>query len=56
LRSGDGTQAAHEAARERIPPWSDDRAPAPDIAAARELIRSGKLVAAAEKAMGRVLL
>jgi histidine ammonia-lyase len=56
LRSGKGTQAAHEVARERIAPWSDDRAPAPDIALARELIRSGKLVAAAEKAIGKPLL
>ena len=56
LRSGDGTQAAHEVARERIAPWTDDRSSAPDISAARELIRSGKLVAAAEKAVGKPLL
>ncbi len=53
LRSGDGTQAAHELARKQIPVWAEDRAPAPDIASAREMIRSGELVAAAEKAIGR---
>ena len=39
LRSGRGTEAAHAVARESIPPWLEDRPPAPDIAAARELIR-----------------
>jgi histidine ammonia-lyase len=48
--SGVGTQAAHELARLTIPPWTDDRAPAPDIAAARTLIASGALAAAARTA------
>lgn len=55
LQSGRGTAAAYDAARERIAPWTDDRPPAPDIAAARELIRSGALAAAAESALGRRL-
>ena len=55
LKSGRGTAAAFEVARERIAPWTDDRPPAPDIAAARELIRSGRLVGAAESALGRRL-
>ncbi len=55
LRSGLGTQAAHETAREAISPWLEDRPPAPDIAAARELIRSQRLVRAAEAAIGRRL-
>ncbi len=55
LKSGRGTAAACEVARERIAPWTDDRPPAPDIAAARELIRSGRLVEAAESALGRRL-
>jgi histidine ammonia-lyase len=55
LRSGRGTQAAHEVARESIDPWTDDRPPAPDIAAARELIASQRLVRAAESAIGRQL-
>lgn len=50
LKSGRGTQAAYDVARERIAPWTDDRVPAPDIQAARELIRSGALVAAAQNA------
>jgi histidine ammonia-lyase len=55
LKSGRGTAAACEVARERIAPWTDDRPPAPDIAAARELIRSGRLVESAESALGRRL-
>jgi len=55
LNSGRGTAAAFEVARERIAPWTDDRPPAPDITAARELIRSGRLVGAAESALGRRL-
>ncbi len=55
LRSGRGTQAAYELARESIPPWINDRPPAPDIAAARELIRSHRLVEAGEAAIGRRL-
>lgn len=50
LKSGRGTQAAYDLARERIARWTDDRVPAPDIQAARELIRSGALVAAAQNA------
>jgi histidine ammonia-lyase len=55
LQSGPGTQAAHEVARERIAPWNNDRAPAPDIAAARDLIRSHRLVETAEAAIGHRL-
>ncbi len=56
LRSGAGTQAAYDCARERIAPWTDDRAPSPDITAARELIRSGALVDAAQHAIGASLV
>ena len=56
LRSGRGTEAAHAVAHETIPPWVDDRPPAPDIAAARELIASHALVRAAESAIGRRLI
>ena len=55
LKSGRGTQAAYDVARESIAPWTDDRPPAPDIAAARELIRSQRIVAAAEAAIDRQL-
>ena len=56
LKSGVGTQAAYDVARERIAPWADDRVPAPDIAAARELIGSGALVNAAQNAIGAGLV
>jgi histidine ammonia-lyase len=55
LRSGVGTQAAYEVARERIAPWIEDRIPAPDIEAARGLIRSGALIQAAQAATGVTL-
>ena len=54
-RSGVGTQAAYDVARERIAPLTDDRILAPDIEAARELIRGGALIDAAQRAMGEVL-
>jgi histidine ammonia-lyase len=56
LKSGAGTQAAYDVARERIAPWVDDRVPAPDIETARELIRSGALVNAAQGAIGADLI
>jgi histidine ammonia-lyase len=52
LRSGRGTQAAYDLARTRIAPWTEDRVPAPDIEAARDLIRSGELMYAASRAAG----
>jgi histidine ammonia-lyase len=52
LKSGAGTHAAHDLARRYIKPWTEDRAPAPDIEAARGLIASGELVAAAQSAAG----
>jgi histidine ammonia-lyase len=55
LQSGRGTQAAHEVARQAIAPWTGDRPPAPDIEAARELIASNRLVAAAESAIDHQL-
>ncbi len=56
LKSGTGTQAAYDVARERIAPWTEDRVPAPDIAVARDLIRSGALVDAAQAAIGAHLI
>jgi histidine ammonia-lyase len=55
LQSGAGTQAAYDVARICIAPWTEDRVPAPDIEAARELIRTGALVNAAERATGETL-
>jgi histidine ammonia-lyase len=51
LKSGVGTNAAYDRARLDIAPWTNDRAPAPDIEAARALIRSNALVQAAEAAI-----
>jgi histidine ammonia-lyase len=50
LASGRGTQAAYDVARRYIAPWTEDRAPAPDIEAARRLVASGELVGAAQAA------
>jgi histidine ammonia-lyase len=54
LRSGVGTAAAYQAARERIEPLSGDRVQSPDILAARDLLRGASLSAAAETAALRV--
>jgi histidine ammonia-lyase len=51
LKSGAGTQAAYDAARTRIAPWTEDRVPAPDIEAARALIRDSALLDAVESAV-----
>ncbi len=56
LRSGDGTGAAYRRAREAIAPLVDDRSPAPDIVAARDMLASNALVDAAEAAIGGRLL
>ena len=50
LRSGKGTQAAYDLARRTIDPWTVDRVPAPDIEAARVLIRTDALARAAASA------
>jgi histidine ammonia-lyase len=52
LRSGRGAQAAYDAAREEIAPLLGDRVQAPDIEAARDLLRSGRLAGAAAAAVG----
>ena len=52
LRSGVGTAAAYELARRTIAPLDTDRAPAPDLIAARKLIADGSLIAAADGAAG----
>ena len=51
-RSGVGTGAAYDRAREAIAPVDDDRVFADDIEAAREMLRTGALVRAAEDAIG----
>jgi histidine ammonia-lyase len=55
LRSGAGTAAAYACARGQIAELSADRSPAPDINAARKLLRDGSLVEAAAHAAGPLL-
>jgi histidine ammonia-lyase len=45
LRPGDGVAAAHAAIRRKVPPLDGDRSPAPDIAAVRDLLHAGDLLA-----------
>jgi histidine ammonia-lyase len=48
MRPGAGLAHAHAALRARVAHLVEDRSPAPDIAAARELVHSGDLLAAAD--------
>jgi histidine ammonia-lyase len=48
MRPGPGLARAHAALRARVAHLAEDRSPAPDIAAARELVHSGDLLAAAD--------
>ncbi|MDQ2854393.1 MAG: histidine ammonia-lyase [Chloroflexota bacterium] len=50
MRPGAGLARAHAGLRSRVPHLAEDRSPAPDIAAARELLHSGDLLAAADGA------
>jgi histidine ammonia-lyase len=50
MRPAAGLARAHSRLRERVPHLNEDRSPAPDIAAARELLQSGDLLAAADGA------
>ena len=43
LRSSPALEAAHAVLRQRVAAWDEDRAMAPDIAAARELLGEGRL-------------
>jgi histidine ammonia-lyase len=52
LAPAGGTRAAREAIRRAIPFLDADRELGPDIAAATDLVRSGKLVGAVESAVG----
>jgi histidine ammonia-lyase len=49
---GRGTAAAHRAVREVIPALDEDRALAPDLAAAVALVRCGRVLEAVERAAG----
>ena len=54
LRAGKGAAAAYDALREVVSALAADRYLKPDIEAARELIRSGRLVSAVEAAVGEL--
>ena len=49
MRPGAGLARAHARVRERVAHLAEDRSPAPDIAAARDLLESGELLAAANE-------
>lgn len=55
LRLGDGTGAAYTRARSTIAELTADRSPAPDIIAARRLVREGSLIEAVRSAHGIAL-
>jgi len=54
LRAGKGAEAAHRLLRTRVKPLGRDRYLHTDIVAAHALLASGQLVAAVEKAAGRL--
>ena len=56
LRGPDGAlpavRALHDAVREEIPFWREDRYASPDLKRAARLVRSGRLLAAVEDVAG----
>jgi len=52
LQPGEGTRAAYEVIRRALPHLEQDRVLSPDIAAMRDLMRSGAIVAAVEARVG----
>ena len=54
LEPAAATGAAREALRKKVPGAGPDRVVAPDLAAARELIRAGAILEAAESVAGRL--
>jgi histidine ammonia-lyase len=48
MHPGAGLARAHARLRERVPHLTEDRSPAPDIAAVRELVQTGDLLAIAD--------
>jgi histidine ammonia-lyase len=49
MRPGPGLARAHSLVRESVPHLAEDRSPAPDIAAIRDLLHSGALLTAADE-------
>ncbi len=54
LKPGEGTLAAYQVIRKAIPPLEKDRILSNDIEAMKDLIRSGKILAAVEKTVGEL--
>jgi len=54
LKPGEGTLAAYQAIRKTIPHLASDRILSQDIAAMRQLMRSGKILQAVEKKVGEL--
>ena len=54
LKPGEGTLAAYEIIRQTIPHLASDRILSSDIAAMKELMQSGKILAAVEKKVGEL--
>jgi histidine ammonia-lyase len=54
LKPGEGTLAAYRAIREEISHLDSDRIISEDIAAMKKLLRSGKILAAVEKKIGKL--
>ena len=52
LRAGKGAEAVYRLVRRHLPPLGNDRYMAPEIDRLRELVGSGAVAAAAEKAAG----
>jgi histidine ammonia-lyase len=54
LKPGEGTLKAYQVIRQTIPPLEKDRILSNDIMAMKDLIRSGKILAAVEKSVGEL--
>ncbi len=54
LKPGEGTLKAYQVIRQTIPPLEKDRILSNDIRAMKDLIRSGKILAAVEKSVGEL--
>ncbi len=54
LTSSTSLEAVHSCLRERVPPYERDRVSYPDIAAARELVVTGAVLAAVKNVSGEV--
>ena len=55
LKPGEGTLAAYQVIRKQIPHLDSDRIISEDIAAMKKLLRSGKILAAVEKKIRKLL-